>query len=141
MDTLARAAWLGAEGPYQLQAAIAALHARAPSAAQTDWGRIVTMYEGLMQFAPSPIVELNRAVAVAMAVGFEEGLRLLDDLATRGELEGYHLLPAARADLLRRLGRGTEAALAYDQALALVSNGAERRFLQRRREEVTRERS
>jgi RNA polymerase sigma-70 factor (ECF subfamily) len=120
-------------GAYAVQAAIAALHAQAPSAAETDWPQIAALYSVLVGIHPSPVVELNRAVAIAMADGLEHGLALLDSL----HLPGYHLLPAARADLLRRLGRRAEAAAAYRQALALVTNAAERRFLERRLAEVS----
>ena len=126
----------GARGPYTLQAAIAALHAQAPSAAQTDWAQIAALYGRLADIAPSPVVELNRAAALAMAQGPEHGLALVDDLEASGRLEGYHLLPAARADLLRRLGRHAEAAAAYRRALALVRTGPERRFLEARLREV-----
>jgi predicted RNA polymerase sigma factor len=111
-----------------------ALHAQAPSARATDWPQIAVLYSALVSLHPSPVVELNRAVAIAMADGLEHGLALLDTI----HLPGYHLLPAARADLLRRLGRHAEAAAAYGQALALVTNAAERRFLERRLAEVTR---
>jgi RNA polymerase sigma-70 factor, ECF subfamily len=121
-------------GKYAVQAAIAALHAQAPSARDTDWPQIAALYSVLVGLHPSPVVELNRAVAIAMADGLEHGLALLDTI----HLPGYHLLPAARADLLRRLGRHAEAAAAYRQALALVTNAAERRFLERRLAEVTR---
>ncbi len=120
-------------GPYQLQAAIAACHATAPTAADTDWAQIVTLYDQLLGFVPSPVVRLNRAVAVAMASGPDAGLRLVDELAS--DLPGYHLLPATRADLLRRLGRTSEAAAAYREALALTTNDAERRYLDRRLDE------
>jgi RNA polymerase sigma-70 factor (ECF subfamily) len=123
-------------GKYAVQAAIAALHAQAPSARETDWPQIAALYGVLAGIHPSPVVELNRAVAIAMADGIEQGLALLDTI----HLPGYHLLPAARADLLRRLGRHPEAAAAYRQALALVTNEAERRFLERRLAEVTRPR-
>ena len=119
---------------YAVQAAIAALHAQAPSAGETDWRQIAALYSVLVGIQPSPVVELNRAVAIAMADGLEHGLALLDTI----HLPGYHLLPAARADLLRRLGRHAEAAAAYRQALALVTNTAERRFLEWRLAEVTR---
>jgi RNA polymerase sigma-70 factor (ECF subfamily) len=120
-------------GQYAVQAAIAALHAEAPSAGETDWRQIAALYGVLARIHPSPVVELNRAVAVAMADGLERGLALLDTI----HLPGYHRLPAARADLLRRLGRRAEAAEAYRQALALVTNDAERRFFERRLAEVT----
>jgi RNA polymerase sigma-70 factor (ECF subfamily) len=119
-------------GPYQLQAAIAALHARADHAEDTDWPQIAALYGGLLQEQPGAVVELNAAVALAMAEGAERGLVWIDQLAKRDELAGYHLLAAARADLLRRLGRRAEAAAAYRQALALVHNRAERLYLERR---------
>lgn len=118
----------GPPGPYALQAAIAALHAQAPTADRTDWPQIAALYGVLAAVHPSPVVELNRAVAVAMADGLELGLSLLE----RVHLPKYHLLPAARADLLRRLERWDEAAAAYREALALVANEAERRFLEGR---------
>ena len=124
-------------GPRQLQAAIAALHASAPSAEATDWKQIVALYAALHQQQPTAIVQLNAAVALAMAEGLSLGLGWLDALAARGDLAGYHLLPAARADLLRRAGRAAEAAVAYRDALALVRNPAERAYLQRRLAEVT----
>jgi len=123
-------------GPYALQAAIAAVHAQAPTAAATDWGQITALYGVLARVHPTPVVELNRAVAVAMSGGLERGLALVDALDHRGELAGYHLLPAARADLLRRLGRHAEAAESYQRALALVSNEAERRYLEKRLREI-----
>lgn len=119
-------------GPYQLQAAIAALHARAGRADETDWQQITVLYSGLLSEQPSPVVELNAAVALAMAQGPAHGLAWIERLEQGGELEGYHLLPAARADLLRRLGRAAEAAVAYRAALALVRNPAERLYLERR---------
>jgi RNA polymerase sigma-70 factor (ECF subfamily) len=119
-------------GPYQLQAAIAALHAEALRAEETDWRQIAVLYGGLLGEQPGPVVELNAAVALAMAQGPEHGLAWIERLAQGGELEGYHLLPAARADLLRRLGRRAEAAEAYRAALALVRNPAERLYLERR---------
>jgi RNA polymerase sigma-70 factor (ECF subfamily) len=131
-DALAAALGHGRPGPYQLQAAIAACHASAARAADTDWPTIARVYGQLARLTPSPVVELNRAVAVGMAHGPAAGLALLDSLADGGALDGYHLLPAARADLLRRLGRPADAARAYREALALVSTGAERRFLDRR---------
>jgi RNA polymerase sigma-70 factor (ECF subfamily) len=121
--------------PYALQAAIAAEHARAPSAEATDWRRIADLYGLLSGVAPGPVVELNRAVAVAMADGEEEGLELMGQLDD--ELAGYHLLHAARADLLRRLGRDAEAAASYSRALDLARQPAERAFLERRLVEVT----
>ncbi|QFY14963.1 sigma-70 family RNA polymerase sigma factor [Nonomuraea phyllanthi] len=119
-------------GPYQLQAAIAACHATAPDAAGTDWARIAELYRRLARVVPSPVVRLNQAVAVAMADGPEAGLELVDALRDSGELAGYHLLPATRADLLRRLGRRPEAAAAYREALGLASTEAERRYLAER---------
>jgi RNA polymerase sigma-70 factor, ECF subfamily len=117
-------------GPYQLQAAIAALHARAPRPEDTDWPQIAGLYGALAELQPGPVVELNRAVAVAMADGPAAGLPLLERLD--GELVGYHLFHAARADLLRRLDRGDEAAESYRRALELAMNPAERSFLERR---------
>ncbi len=126
----------GALGAYALQAAIAAVHARAARPEDTAWPEIATLYGLLARVAPSPVVELNRAIAVAMAEGAERGLALLDGLEARGELEDYHLLAAARADLLRRAGRRADAAEAYRRALALGGNDGERRFLERRLREV-----
>ena len=123
-------------GPYALQAAIAAVHAQAPTAAATDWRQIAALYAMLARVHPTPVVELNRAVAVAMSDGIERGLALVDVLDQRGELAEYHLLPAARAELLRRLGRHAEAAESYRRALVLVSNEAERRHLEKRLREV-----
>jgi RNA polymerase sigma-70 factor (ECF subfamily) len=125
-----------APGPYALQAAIAAVHAQAPTAAATDWAQIAALYGVLARVHPTPVVELNRAVAVAMADGIERGLALVEELDHRGELASYHLLPAARAELLRRLGRHAEAAGSYRRALALVSNETERRHLERRLREI-----
>ena len=122
--------------PYQLQAAVAACHATAPVAADTDWHRIADLYGTLTGVAPSPVVELNRAVAVAMAEGPDAGLALVEALAASGALPGYHLLPATRADLLRRAGRPAEAALAYAEALALAPGDVERRYLRRRLDEA-----
>jgi RNA polymerase sigma-70 factor (ECF subfamily) len=119
--------------PYAIQAAIAAEHARAESPAATDWTRISRLYEWLLAVQPSPVVELNRAVAVAMEEGPEQGLRLLDGL---DGLDGYHLLHSARADLLRRLGRDDEAASAYARALELAANPVQRSFLERRLAEL-----
>ena len=123
----------GPAGRYGVQAAIAALHANAASASETDWAQIAALYGVLARLHPSPVVELNRAAAVAMAEGPEKGLALLEGIS----LPGYHLLPAACADLLRRLGRFSEAAAAYRAALALVKHPAERRYLERRLAEVT----
>ena len=127
-------------GPYQLQAAIAACHATAATAADTNWAQISRIYDQLVTLVPSAVVRLNRAVAVAMADGPQAGLLLVDQLAAGGALAGYHLLPATRADLLRRLDRHADAADAYRQALDLTANEAERRFLVRRLTEVTRPR-
>ena len=123
-------------GPYALQAAIAAVHAQAPTAAATDWRQIAALYGMIARVHPTPVVELNRAVAVAMSSGIERGLALVDALDHRGELAEYHLLPAARAELLRRLDRHAEAAESYRRALALVSNEAERRHLEKRLREI-----
>jgi len=123
-------------GPYTLQAAIAALHAEAPTSAATDWPQIVGLYDVLLRADPSPVIELNRAAAVAMRDGPEHGLALIDAMLARGELQEYHLAHAARADLLRRLGRKAEARLAYDRALALTVEEPERRLIQRRLREL-----
>jgi len=123
-------------GAYALQAAIAAIHAQARTAAETDWTQIAALYGVLARVHPTPVVELNWAVAVAMSSGIERGLALVDELDRRGELTGYHLLLVARAELLRRLGRHAEAAQSYREALALVSNDAERRHLEKRLREV-----
>jgi RNA polymerase sigma-70 factor, ECF subfamily len=127
----------GRAGPYQLQAAIAACHASAARAEDTDWAEIARIYSLLARLVPSPIVELNRAIAIGMADGPAAGLALADELAAGGKLSDYHLLPATRADLLRRLGRLAEAADAYQDALGLAPTGAERRYLERRLAEVT----
>ena len=119
-------------GPYGVQAAIAALHAQAPSWEATDWAQIVALYDVLLRFDPSPVVELNRAVAVAMRDGPAAGLDIVEALLARGELDDYHLAHAARADLCRRLGRTAEARRAYTRALTLVRQPAERRFLEGR---------
>jgi RNA polymerase sigma-70 factor (ECF subfamily) len=123
-------------GPYALQAAIAAVHCRAARAEDTDWPQIVGLYDLLERLQPSPIVSLNRAAAVAMVEGPRPALALIDSLAAAGDLDRYHLLHAARADLLRRLGSRAEAAASYGRALGLVTNDAERRFLERRLREV-----
>jgi RNA polymerase sigma-70 factor (ECF subfamily) len=122
----------GRPGPYQIQAAIAACHTTAATAQETDWADIAGLYGELRRFVPSAVVRLNRAVAVGMAEGSDAGLALVAELEAEGELDTYHLLPATRADLLRRAGRTVEAADAYDRALALVENAAERRFLEKR---------
>jgi RNA polymerase sigma-70 factor, ECF subfamily len=134
---LVRGALRGCPGRFALQAAIAALHAQAPSYPDTDWPKIVRLYDLLGRAWPSPVVALNRAVAVAMADGPAAGLAELDDLERGGRLAGYRYLPAARADLLRRLGRVDEAAAAYRAALELTANHAERQFLASRLAEVT----
>jgi RNA polymerase sigma-70 factor (ECF subfamily) len=131
----------GRAGPYQIQAAIAACHATATTAADTDWPQIAVLYGQLARLAPSPVVELNRAVAVAMAHGPAVGLPLVEELEAAGTLAGYHLLPATRADLLRRLDRPAEAAAAYRAALDLAATGVERRYLARRLAEVDRARA
>jgi RNA polymerase sigma-70 factor (ECF subfamily) len=132
---LIRALVMGRPGPYQLQAAIAGLHAQAPTAAETDWPQIVQLYQKLLEWRATPVVELNHAVALAMAKGPEWGLALLDGLSDR--LSGYHLFHAARADLHRRLDERDAARSAYAAALALVTHPAERKYLERRRREVS----
>jgi RNA polymerase sigma-70 factor, ECF subfamily len=122
----------GAAGAYTVQASIAALHAGAKTAAETDWRQIAGLYDVLLRMEPSPVIEVNRAVAVAMGRSLEEGLALLDELQQRRELGEFHLLPAARADLLRRLGRMAEAGEAYRRALSLATNDIERKFLRGR---------
>jgi RNA polymerase sigma-70 factor (ECF subfamily) len=126
----------GGPGPFAIQAAIAAEHCKAARAEDTDWSRIVRLYDLLMVLQSSPIISLNRAVAVAMSSGPELALRLIDSLAATGELDDYHLLHAARADLFRRLGSSSEAIESYNRALELVTNESERRFLERRLREV-----
>ncbi len=123
-------------GPYTVQAAIAAVHAQAPGADATDWGEITGLYDVLLRMEPSPVIELNRAVAVAMRDGPQTGLELIDALLERGELDDYRLAHAARADMLRRLGRKVEARAAYERALALTRQDVERRFLARRLAEL-----
>jgi len=135
---VARALASAAAGPYALQAAIAAVHANARTAEATDWGEIVALYDVLLRATPSPIVELNRAVAVAMHEGAAAGLALVDGILARGALADYHLAHAAQADLCRRLGRTREARSAYQRALALAKQEPERRFLERRLAELTR---
>jgi len=127
----------GANGIYALQAAIAALHANARTAAETDWPQIAALYAALLRINPSPVIEINLAVAVAMARTPEDGLPLLDDIESRGELGDFHLLYSARADLLRRIGRISEAIEAYRRALSLATNDVERRFLLRRIAELS----
>jgi len=130
LSALARAEGLGGtHGPYTLQAAIAACHARARTPAETDWARIVSLYEALAQVLPSPVVELNRAVAVAMALGPAAGLELVDGLASEPALRNYHLLPSVRGDFLFKLGRLEEARVEFERAAGLARNGREREFL------------
>ena len=131
-----RALVAGPAGPYALQAAIAAVHTEAPTAAETDWVQIVGLYDLLLQREPSPVVELNRAVAVAMRDGAAAGLAAIDAILVRGELADYHLAHAARADLCRRLGRNAEARVSYQRALTLTMQAPERRFLERRLTEL-----
>src|SRR5438128_2638471 len=119
----------GMRGPYALQAAIAACHARALTPEETDWARIVALYEALAQLTPSPVVELNRAVAVAMALGPAAGLELVDGLTAEPSLRGYHLLPSVRGDLLKKLGRSDEARAEFERAAALTRNARERELL------------
>jgi RNA polymerase sigma-70 factor (ECF subfamily) len=121
-------------GPYQLQSAIAAVHAQAATAADTDWKQIAALYRELQRLQPSPVVQLNQAVAVAMSEGCERGLELIAELDE--ELNSYYLLHAARADLLRRLGRREAARDQYERALALTTNAVERRYLRRRLSEL-----
>src|SRR5499427_4672757 len=122
----------GALGPYTLQAAIAACHARARAPEETDWERIVALYDALAQLAPSPVVELNRAVAVGMAFGPEEGLELVDELISEPSLKSYHLLPSVRGDLLAKLGRNDEARAELERAASLTHNARERELLLKR---------
>ena len=119
----------GAPGPYTLQAAIAARHARANTASETDWHRIVALYDALAQLTPSPVVELNRAVAVAMAFGPAAGLELIDKLTSEPSLKAYHLLPSVRGDFLFKLGRFTEAQAEFERAATLTQNARERELL------------
>ena len=127
--TLDEALAMRRSGPYQVQAAIAACHATAPDAAATEWQQIAALYAELARLAPSPVVDLNRAVAIAMAEGISAGLALVDEIAESGKLAGYYLLPATRADLLRRDGRGAEAVTFYEEALRLAPTDAERSYL------------
>ena len=137
LDTAGR---LGRSGPYQVMAAIAACHASARAAAETDWAEIASLYARLSEVVPTPVVALNRAVAVAMSEGPAAGLGLVEELERSGNLSDYHLLPATRADLLRRVGRKDEAAASYRRALELASTEAERRYLIRRLEESSSDR-
>jgi len=136
VSLVARALSSGQVGPYTIQAAIAAAHAQAPSSATTDWTQIVSLYDLLVRAEPSPVVELNRAVAVAMRDNPLAGLTLIDTILARGDLGNYHLIHAARADLCRRLGQTVEARASYEQALGLTQQEPERRFLKRRLSEL-----
>lgn len=136
VHTLDAALAMRRAGPYQVQAAIAVCHATAPDAASTDWAQIAVLYGELARLAPSPVVDLNRAVAVAMADGIPAGLALVEELVESGRLDGYYLLPATRADLLRRDGRLAEASAAYVEALRLAPTDAERRYLTHRLREL-----
>ncbi|MBI5103526.1 MAG: RNA polymerase subunit sigma-24, partial [Solirubrobacterales bacterium] len=129
LAALARAEERGPLGPYGLQAAIAACHARAASVEETDWVRISALYESLAQLTGSPVVELNRAVALGMAFGPEMGLQAVDALAAAGDLDRYHLLPSVRGDLLERLGRVAEARVEFERAAAMTANARERDLL------------
>jgi RNA polymerase sigma factor (sigma-70 family) len=129
----------GALGPYALQAAIAACHARATTAAETDWVRIVALYDAVAELAPSPVIDLNRAVAVGMAFGPAAGLDIVDTLVAEPALKSYHLLPAIRGDLLRKLGRSAEAREEFERAASLTGNAVERKLLQRRSAECAAE--
>ena len=138
LAALERAERLGGSlGPYALQAAIAACHARAPSVEETDWARIVALYDGLFQLGGSPVVELNRAVAVGMAFGPAAGLELVDELVIEGSLQGYHLLPSVRGDLLAKLGRHEEARAELELAASMTRNAPERRLLLERAARLT----
>jgi RNA polymerase sigma-70 factor (ECF subfamily) len=135
LELVERALRLRRPGTYQLQAAIAALHSEAKSAAETDWRQIVALYRELMRMSSSPVISLNHAVAVAMSEGIEQGLALVDRLRDAGELKNYYPYHAARADLLRRLKRVPEAVEAYQQALRLASNRVDQQFIHRRLKE------
>lgn len=126
----------GTVGAYTIQAAISGVHATARDVRDTDWGRIVALYDMLLRVQPSPVAELNRAVAVAMRDTPEAGLRLIDDILGRGELASYHLAHAARADLLRRLGRTADARRSYELALTMSTLEPERRYLEKRLREL-----
>jgi len=136
LEVLEKALQMGAAGPYQLQAAIAAVHAQAKTPEETDWKQIAALYGVLARQNGSPVVALNHAVAVAMSEGFEKGLSEMHRLGESGELDSYYLYHAARADLLRRLRRNQEAVAAYERALALTANAVERRYLRRRMAEL-----
>jgi RNA polymerase sigma-70 factor (ECF subfamily) len=134
---LERALWLGRVGSYQLQAAIAAVHCEADTAEATDWRQIVALYEQLLRISTSPVVALNHAAAVAMADGFDEGLRLIESVGGGGRLDNYYLFHAARADLLRRLNRHDEAHAAYQRALSLTTNHVEQNYIRKRLAETS----
>jgi RNA polymerase sigma-70 factor (ECF subfamily) len=134
---LVEEAFANRPGPYAFQAGIAATHCQAERAEDTDWRQIVFLYDQLERLQPSPVVSLNRAVALAMLQGPQAGVTIIDQLAASNHLDGYHLLHAARADLLRRMGSGEEAAKSYERALSLVTNDSERRYLERRLQEVS----
>jgi RNA polymerase sigma-70 factor (ECF subfamily) len=136
---LDRASHSGRRGPYQLLAAIAACHATAPTAGETDWSAVAGLYGHLYRMNPSPVVALNRAVAVAMSDGPAEGLGLVDEVEAEGALSNYYRLPATRADLLRRLGRTEEAEVAYRSAIGMAPSDPERRFMCRRIAELHRQ--
>jgi predicted RNA polymerase sigma factor len=119
----------GAHGPYAIQAAIAACHARSPTGAETDWARIAKLYATLARVAPSPVVELNRAVAVSMAIGAAAGLEIVNDLMGEASMKSYHLLSSVRGDLLKKLGRLEEARTEFERAAELTRNGRERELL------------
>jgi RNA polymerase sigma-70 factor (ECF subfamily) len=138
---LVRQSLEGGPGPFGVQAAIAALHCQANRPEDTDWAQILGLYDLLERLEPSPVVSLNRAVAVAMVHGPEAGLRIMDTLAATGDLDGYHLLHSARAEMFRRLGLPEDAAISYKQALELATNESERRFLERRLREVAGDRA
>jgi RNA polymerase sigma-70 factor (ECF subfamily) len=137
MQLVEKSLRMGRVGPYQLQAAIAAVHAQAKTPEQTDWDQIAALYAVLSRTSGSPVIALNHAVAVAMSRGFESGLELIQQLATSGDLDSYYLYHAARADLLRRLRRNEEALAAYERALRLSANAVERRYLRRRMAELS----
>jgi len=139
LQLVERALRLGPPGPYQLQAAIAALHAEAATPEATDWHQIARLYERLFEFNRTPVVALNHAVAIAMSAGFAQGLELIDTLGASGSLENYYLFHAARADILRRMSRFAEAAAAYQKALALSANQIEQDYLKRRLSELDRD--
>ena len=139
LQLVERSLRMGRAGPYQLQAAIAALHAQAKAPEETDWNQIAALYAVLARTTPSPVVALNHAVAVAMSRGFETGLEHIEQIAAPGDLDSYYLYHAARADLLRRLRRNEEALAAYERALSLSANAVERRYLRRRMEELRNE--